>query len=310
VDGFANPPLSIAAAIADDAAPPAVRRPHLLIAGTGRAGTSFLVRYLAELGLDTQLARAGKIGWDDAARAGLEDLPLSALRPNLPYVLKQPWSYQMIDEILDDPGIALQSAIVPVRHLADAAASRTVIELRAMHEAAPWITGLRRPWHDWGTVPGGTIYSLDPVDQSRLLAVGFHDLIERLLQADVPIVLLAFPRLAEDADYLYGKLRAVLPEGTTQEAARAAHWRTADATAIRIKSELRAAAIGGSTGRGGLPSVETLDNIALRRELERLRTRLSQAEQAAQSMSARLSYGCLRLVKRMRRRLGYDRRQP
>ena len=34
-----------------------VRRRHLLIAGTGRAGTSFLVRYLAELGLDTHLGR-------------------------------------------------------------------------------------------------------------------------------------------------------------------------------------------------------------------------------------------------------------
>ena len=32
---------------------------HLIIAGTGRAGTSFLVRYLTELGLDTTLARQG-----------------------------------------------------------------------------------------------------------------------------------------------------------------------------------------------------------------------------------------------------------
>src|SRR5208337_3522572 len=40
-------------------------RRHLIIAGTGRAGTSFLVRYLTELGLDTILTREGEAAWWD-----------------------------------------------------------------------------------------------------------------------------------------------------------------------------------------------------------------------------------------------------
>jgi hypothetical protein len=49
---------------------PSIRR-HLLIAGTGRAGTSFLVRYLTELGLDSRLRRYGEnAGWDENANAG------------------------------------------------------------------------------------------------------------------------------------------------------------------------------------------------------------------------------------------------
>jgi hypothetical protein len=296
VDGVAHPSLLIETSADPAFDTPVKRRRHLLIAGTGRTGTSFLVRFLAEAGLDTQLGRAGEIGWDEAAQAGLEDLPLSAQRSELPYVLKQPWSYQMIDEILAEPGIELQAVVIPVRNLADAVSSRVVLQLRAMHEAAPWMTGLQHTWHDWGTTPGGMIYSLDPVDQSRLLAVGFHHVIERLVQADVPIILLAFPRLAEDPDYLYARLRSVLPPEVTLDVARASHHRTADATKIRIEKELLDAARQ-RPGRGGFPSLETLDNIALRRELDRLRERLAHAEQASHSLSARVSYGCLRLFK-------------
>jgi hypothetical protein len=202
----------------------------------------------------------------------------------------------MMGQILADPAIELQAAIIPVRQLVDAVSSRVVVQLRAMHEAAPWMTGLDHTWHDWGTTPGGMIYSLDPVDQSRLLAVGFHHLIEQLVEADVPVILLSFPRLAEDPDYLYAKLRPVLPDAVTLEVARESHRRTADVTKIRIENELRGAARP-MPERGNLPSLETLDNIALRRELDRLRERVARAEQAAQSLSARLSYGCLWLLK-------------
>ena len=63
---------------------------HLVIAGTGRAGTSFLVRYLTELGLDTTLTRKGDAAdWDTEANAGLEDLVVAG--KSLPYVVKSPW---------------------------------------------------------------------------------------------------------------------------------------------------------------------------------------------------------------------------
>jgi hypothetical protein len=39
-------------------APNKIPRRHLLIAGTGRAGTSFLVRYLSALGLETEIDRS------------------------------------------------------------------------------------------------------------------------------------------------------------------------------------------------------------------------------------------------------------
>jgi hypothetical protein len=286
LDGLSQPLLLVEGATGGNPDSNAARRPHLLIAGTGRAGTSFLVRFLAATGLDTRLAHADDIDWDDAAQAGLEDLPASALRPDLPYVMKQPWAYEMIDEILADPGIELQAAVIPVRNLADAASSRVVVQLRAIHEEAPWMAGLRHTWRNWGSTHGGVVFSLDPVDQSRLLAVGFHHLIERLVQADVPIILLSFPRLAEDAEYLYGRLRSVLPRDVTFEMASAAHQRVADARKIRIEAELRDGAGSRDSDRGGFPNLETLDNIALRRELDRLRERLVRTEITLQQATA------------------------
>src|ERR1700760_617130 len=110
---------------------PAVRR-HLLIAGTGRAGTSFLVRYLAELGLDMHLGRRGESpAWDEDANAGLEDAPFLTPDPDLPYVIKCPGLYNFIDDVLTDRTFIPDAVIIPVRDLAEAVTSRCVVQQRA-----------------------------------------------------------------------------------------------------------------------------------------------------------------------------------
>lgn len=63
---------------------------HLLIAGTGRAGTSLLVRYLNALRLTTHITRSNRqTHLIEDANAGLEDLILHG-GENLPYVVKSP----------------------------------------------------------------------------------------------------------------------------------------------------------------------------------------------------------------------------
>ena len=252
------------------------RRKHLLIAGTGRAGTSFLVRFLTDLGLDTHVSRFGDRPWDQAAQAGLENAPCYP-SADLPYVLKSPWAYQFIEEILADPAIEIEAMIIPMRDLINAAASRTIVELRDVHERAPWMASTRRTWDDWGRTAGGTVFSLNPIDQARLLAVGFHRLVERAVQADVPIIFVAFPRLVEDADYLFNKLKAVLPTEITLEQARRSHKSIADPDLVRVGRERRQ--------EMEMPSFQELDNAALRRELGRLRDRLADAEAAANAFA-------------------------
>ena len=58
---------------------------------------------------------------------------------------------------------------------------------------------VEKAWESWGTTAGGTVYSLNPLDQARILAVQFQRLVQQLVEAEVPTtVFLAFPRLVED----------------------------------------------------------------------------------------------------------------
>jgi hypothetical protein len=249
------------------------RNSHIIIAGTGQAGTTFLVQYLTELGLDTHVSRQGLQPLDANANAGLEDMPLVAAAETLPYVIKTPWIGEYVDEILASPDVRIDAAILPLRDLVEAAASRTILELRAKHQSAPRMAQLTETWENWALTPGGTIFSLNPLDQARILAIGFHRLVQRLVDAEIPIVLLGFPRLIEDGDYLFERLKSVLPETVTPEQARAAHQRTAQHEKVRVGDELGIEQDGKfSTIPAGInyPDRHRLDRVALGREIARL----------------------------------------
>ena len=160
------------------------RNSHIIVAGTGRTGTTFLVQYLTELGLDTHISRHGPGQFDATAQAGFEDMPLLTAAEALPYVIKAPWMGQYIDEILASSDIQIDAAILPVLNPVEAAASRTILELRAMHQSAPDMAQLTETWENWALTPGGTIFSLNPLDQARILAIGFHRLVQRLVDAE------------------------------------------------------------------------------------------------------------------------------
>src|SRR5262249_53075887 len=247
---------------------------HIIIAGTGRTGTTFLVQYLTELGLDTHRARHGDKQFDTNANAGLEDLPL--VTGGLPCVIKCPWIGEYIDEILASPNIKIEAAILPTRDLLEAATSRAILQMRAVHQSAPWMAQqLGKTWENWATTPGGTVFSLNPLDQARILAVGFHRLVQRLVDAEIPITFLGFPRFIEDSNYLFERLSSILPKTVTAPQALAAHQRTAEREKVRVGDEL--AACSGSDksfsvvpGALTYPDHDKVDRAALGREIARL----------------------------------------
>lgn len=252
---------------------------HLLIAGTGRAGTTFLVQYLAECGLETHLSRDQDPGYDEDANAGLEDLLLG--NPAAPYVVKSPWLYEYVERLLADPETTVDAVIIPMRSIVEAATSRAVNELRARYGNAAVHDDCKQ-WESWGTTAGGVTYSLNPIDQARLLALGFHELLHALVRRNVPVVLLDFPRFIGDAGYLYDALHAVLGRRVDRASALRAHGRVAEPSKVRIGREL--ATDGHLASDAKLPGIAypshaTLDRTALKRALDKKTVRVEQLEQ-------------------------------
>ncbi len=246
------------------------------------------MRYFTEAGLDTTLARhGGHAFWDDQANAGLEDIPVAGDPASVPYVVKTPWLYQIIDKLAADPARQIDGVIVPMRSLHEVAASRVIVEMRNMYANLPWMTELDEPFSVWGTTAGGCLLHLDPMDQARLLATGFHQLIERLVQLDVPITFLDFPRFAEDPDYLFEKLAPFLPD-LGPEQGRTLHAKVADTAKIRVGNELAVELhLAGPAVLTHDVDPRMLQNAALRRELALCRSRLSAAETRAASSDTR-----------------------
>lgn len=152
----------------------------------------------------------------------------------------------------------------------------------------------------------GTVFSVNPIDQARLLATGFHRLLERLAPTEIPVILLAFPKFATDPDYLFRKLRPVLPADISLTRARAAHAATFNLDKVRVGAELTND-IGAPCADNGVaaPNLMALENAALKREIERLRDAIEaqrrRLEAEAASRSSPLSLKRLRgLLRRTR----------
>src|SRR5436309_11606939 len=93
---------------------------HLIISGTGRTGTTFLVQLLTELGLDTGFADSRSEIFSNC-NAGME---LDIRRPDAPYIIKTPRLCNYLDEVLQSGQVIIDHAIIPMRDLYSAAQSR------------------------------------------------------------------------------------------------------------------------------------------------------------------------------------------
>lgn len=196
---------------------------HAIVSGTGRAGTSFLVKFLKACGLD--VGDDASLHWHPRARAGLE----RTLEAEAPYVVKDPWLFEYHEHI-DLARFQIDALIIPVRDLAGAAHSRVVQERARIAE-----TGLRhrKASRTFGTTPGGILYSLDALDQERILAVGFAQVVRWAVANELPLFLLDFPRIVHDRAYLLSALWPFLSTHCTRERAEAAFDETATPSLTR-----------------------------------------------------------------------------
>lgn len=171
------------------------RRSFVAITGTGRAGTTFLVELLTALGLDTGFT-TDDFPVSAEGKAGLEwtTLELPSAR-----IFKSPAFCDLVDDFIARGG-RLDHAIIPVRDFSAAAASRIRVQ-RALTGSGD---GAAR-------VDGGLWDTEESEGQEAVLRHKFTRLVTALVRHDIPMCFLAFPRLVQDADYLYAKLRFLMP---------------------------------------------------------------------------------------------------
>jgi hypothetical protein len=181
-------------------------RHHVVITGTGRAGTTFLVQLLTRLGMGTgftleELERRP----DPKVRGGMER---DIRREDCPYIAKDPQFCVYAPEALSRSDIVVDHVFVPMRDLQAAAESRRYIHDRAFAEMSPLrrlLRTLRRK-----TVAGGLVGTRKPLVQETALLERVYSLCLALSDVHVPVTLLHYPKLVTDHQYLFKKLSPIL----------------------------------------------------------------------------------------------------
>ena len=173
----------------------------IIITGTGRTGTTFLVQLLTELGLDTGYTpQTWSRDYFEHCDAGLE---FDILAKDAPYIVKNPDFCETLPALLATGKFKVGHVLVPVRELDAAAQSR--IRVGGAN----------------GNVPGGLVGTAEPSAQKGVLAESFHRLMYTLTEHDIPHTLLHFPRIVRDPVYTRAKLQFLAPgvDGSTFDAA-------------------------------------------------------------------------------------------
>lgn len=163
----------------------------VVIAGTGRAGTTLLVQVLSDLGLDTGFDPLAPI--DPRVNAGLER---SLVGPDVPRIVKSPHLSRTLGALLDEGEVRVDHVIIPMRALDVAAASRVRN------------TKYGSDLHTWGGLLGTNRATRQPDALALMLA----DLLFTIARHDLDHTLLLFPRFVTDSAYLHEKLSFLAPE--------------------------------------------------------------------------------------------------
>jgi hypothetical protein len=175
-----------------------VSESKIVITGTGRAGTTVLVRILDALGLDTGLDSGKLKPYMPGVRAGLE---CRVDDPDAPTIVKDMTLGFRMRQILEEGEVSIAHVLIPTRRLDIAVASR----VRAADYG-------RRPFRR-GALTG----TLHATEQEQVLVRMQDEIVDALTEFDVPYTMLEFPRFATDAAYAHEKLAVVAPGASADD---------------------------------------------------------------------------------------------
>lgn len=175
----------------------------IIITGSGRAGSTFLVQLMTRLGFDTGLEPYKEV-YDDDVRAGCEWAPvgiteetsieeLRSIYMGGPRIQKAPaWAFSL-KTALYNKVIDIDHIILPIRDIDASAKSRLDVGL------------------DW-------LMDDDLVGEQRLKAqANVHAMaigrtIEAAILFQIPLTIFIFPKFVQDKQYCFKQLKKVFPE--------------------------------------------------------------------------------------------------
>ena len=199
----------------------------IAIAGPGRSGTSFLTKLLGAWGLDIPPETGS---WANEAQAGLE----TRIGFGSKYeVDKDPWLFEYISRLEKNQLDQYDAFIIPIRAQVDAVISRTIQEryFRLLNEEGDsWL------WNSWGTTPGGSLSDVSVAGVSKTLEAGLWVVLEKLASQGIQPMILNFPRIVIDFDYLWENIGPILSSRISESDARASFKAIADSSKVRVES--------------------------------------------------------------------------
>jgi hypothetical protein len=167
---------------------------HVIISGTGRVGSTFLVQLFTALGLDTGFSDLTS-GVYSNCNAGME---WDIRSPDAPYLINSPFLCDYLDDMLEDGNVVIDHAIILVGDLFSAAESSRDVTRRTDKKVYS------------GNGPGGLWRAEMPELQESALALHLYKIINTMARRDVAMTLLCFPMFIHDPEYLYAKIGRLL----------------------------------------------------------------------------------------------------
>jgi hypothetical protein len=196
-------------------------RNHIVITGTGRTGTTFLVELLTHLGLDTGFnADDIVVNKHKDARAGLE---YDIRKEPCPFIVKNPWFCDYASEVIAREDIVINHIFIPIRDLHAAAESRRHVTQTGISNL-PLAKRLKHMIRPKG-IPGGLWHtqSSEPEKQETILLQHLYKLLLAVSSTTIPVTFMHYPRIVKDSSYLFKKLAPILPHVSFESFAETFH---------------------------------------------------------------------------------------
>ena len=158
----------------------------IFITGTGRCGTTFLIKLFSFLDFDTGFNKNNyKVHISDNCNSGME----RQYDENY-YLLKNPTFISDIENILEDKSIIIKTVIIPIRDLEISAKSRT----------------------KHGDLWGGLWNATDEISQINYYKDILTNYLCFMTKYDINTIFIDFDKMINDKKYLYTKLKIILDE--------------------------------------------------------------------------------------------------